>query len=71
VEDQILEDNSTQLISFVGLMQLFTTVQDMQQQLKQVHDTALQLAAEKEDRQHNINVFNSFRKLVVHNFYIQ
>ncbi|XP_063834339.1 glutamine-rich protein 2-like [Ostrinia nubilalis] len=38
-----------------GLMQLFQTVQDMQEQLKQVHETALQLAAEKEDRQHNIN----------------
>ncbi|KAL0895554.1 hypothetical protein ABMA27_011656 [Loxostege sticticalis] len=38
-----------------GLMKLFQTVQDMQEQLKQVHETALQLAAEKEDRQHNIN----------------
>lgn len=37
-------------------MKLFQTVQDMQEQLKQVHETALQLAAEKEDRQHNINV---------------
>ncbi|XP_059049431.1 rho family-interacting cell polarization regulator 1-like [Achroia grisella] len=38
-----------------GLMHLFTTVQDMQEQLKQVHETALQLAGEKEDRQSNIN----------------
>lgn len=39
-----------------GLMQLFQTVQEMQEQLKKVHETALQLAAEKEDRQHHINV---------------
>ncbi|CAH0406066.1 unnamed protein product [Chilo suppressalis] len=38
-----------------GLMELFSTVQEMQDQLKQVHATAMQLAAEKEDRQHNIN----------------
>ncbi|KAL4705039.1 hypothetical protein ACJJTC_009827 [Scirpophaga incertulas] len=38
-----------------GLMELFTTVQDMQDQLKQVHETALQLAVEKDDRQHNMN----------------
>ncbi|XP_075983889.1 uncharacterized protein LOC142981698 [Anticarsia gemmatalis] len=38
-----------------GLMQLFQTVNTMQTQLSQVHETALQLAAEKEDRQHNIN----------------
>ncbi|XP_073945883.1 uncharacterized protein isoform X2 [Choristoneura fumiferana] len=38
-----------------GLMELFKTVQDMQAQLKEVHDTALQLAAEKEDRQAHMN----------------
>ncbi|CAK1548406.1 unnamed protein product [Leptosia nina] len=38
-----------------GLMSLFQTVQDMQEQLKQVHETALQLASEKEDRLHNMN----------------
>ncbi|CAG9782873.1 unnamed protein product [Diatraea saccharalis] len=38
-----------------GLMELFTTVQNMQEQLKQVHETALELAAEKDDRQHNID----------------
>lgn len=38
------------------MMQLFQTVRDMQDQLKQVHDTAMQLAAEKEDRKHHINV---------------
>ncbi|KAG6453336.1 hypothetical protein O3G_MSEX008088 [Manduca sexta] len=38
-----------------GLMQLFQTVQEMQDQLKQVHETALQLAAEKEDRQIHVN----------------
>ncbi|KAM3966729.1 uncharacterized protein ACR2FA_012273 [Aphomia sociella] len=38
-----------------GLMHLFETVQEMQDQLKQVHETALQLAAEKEDRQGHIN----------------
>ncbi|XP_072935816.1 uncharacterized protein [Epargyreus clarus] len=38
-----------------ALMQLFQTVQDMQEQLKQVHETALQLAAEKEDRQYHMN----------------
>lgn len=37
-------------------MQLFQTVQEMQEQLKKVHETALQLAAEKEDRQSHINV---------------
>lgn len=37
-------------------MQLFQTVQTMQEQLQQVHETAVQLATEKEDRQHNINV---------------
>lgn len=37
-------------------MQLFQTVQEMQEQLAQVHDTALQLAAEKEDRKYNVNV---------------
>lgn len=39
-------------------MELFKTVQDMQAQLKEVHDTALQLAAEKEDRQAHMNVKN-------------
>ncbi|XP_039745522.1 uncharacterized protein LOC120623534 [Pararge aegeria] len=38
-----------------GLMKLFQTVQEMQEQLKQVHETALQLAAEKEDRQYHMN----------------
>ncbi|XP_045761030.1 uncharacterized protein C16orf96-like isoform X2 [Maniola jurtina] len=38
-----------------GLMTLFQTVQEMQEQLKQVHETALQLAAEKEDRQYHMN----------------
>ncbi|XP_022819351.1 uncharacterized protein LOC111351582 isoform X2 [Spodoptera litura] len=38
-----------------GLMQLFQTVQDMQSQLQQVHETALTLAAEKEDRQNHID----------------
>ncbi|KAJ0181299.1 hypothetical protein K1T71_003384 [Dendrolimus kikuchii] len=38
-----------------GLLQLFQTVQEMQDQLKQVHETALQLAAEKEDRQLHFN----------------
>ncbi|XP_045512660.1 glutamine-rich protein 2 isoform X1 [Pieris brassicae] len=38
-----------------GLMSLFQTVQEMQEQLKQVHETALQLASEKEDRLHNMN----------------
>ncbi|CAG4924111.1 unnamed protein product [Colias eurytheme] len=38
-----------------GLMTLFQTVQDMQNQLKLVHETALQLAAEKEDRLYNMN----------------
>lgn len=37
-------------------MTLFQTVQEMQEQLKQVHDTALQLANEKEDRQYHMNV---------------
>ncbi|XP_047539526.1 autophagy-related protein 23-like [Vanessa atalanta] len=39
-----------------GLMTLFQTVQEMQEQLKQVHNTALQLATEKEDRQYHMNV---------------
>ncbi|XP_045450438.1 uncharacterized protein LOC123659231 [Melitaea cinxia] len=39
-----------------GLMTLFQTVQEMQEQLKQVHDTALQLANEKEDRQYHMNI---------------
>lgn len=39
-----------------GLMQLFNTVQGMQDQLKEVHDTAVLLAAEKEDRQRHLNV---------------
>ncbi|XP_028040362.1 uncharacterized protein LOC114250612 [Bombyx mandarina] len=38
-----------------GLMQLFQTVQDMQEQLKQVHETALLLASEKEDKQLHTN----------------
>ncbi|CAH0722759.1 unnamed protein product, partial [Brenthis ino] len=38
-----------------GLMKLFQTVQEMQEQLKQVHETALQLATEKEDRQYHMN----------------
>ncbi|XP_052753679.1 uncharacterized protein LOC113523022 [Galleria mellonella] len=38
-----------------GLMHLFETVQEMQEQLKQVHETALQLASEKEDRQSHMN----------------
>ncbi|XP_050553418.1 uncharacterized protein LOC118262240 isoform X3 [Spodoptera frugiperda] len=38
-----------------GLMQLFQTVQDMQNQLQQVHETAISLAAEKEDRQNHID----------------
>lgn len=42
-------------------MELFSTVQGMQDQLKQVHETAMKLAAEKEDRQHHINV------LIIHN----
>lgn len=41
-------------------MQLFNTVQGMQEQLKEVHDTALQLAAEKEDRKRHINVCPPF-----------
>ncbi|CAH2268768.1 jg23790 [Pararge aegeria aegeria] len=48
-----------------GLMKLFQTVQEMQEQLKQVHETALQLAAEKEDRQYHMNVrflFHTIRK---------
>lgn len=44
------------MIPNTGLMTLFQTVQEMQEQLKQVHETALQLAAEKEDRQYNMNV---------------
>lgn len=43
-----------------GLMQLFNTVQGMQEQLKEVHETALQLAAEKEDRKRHINVCAPF-----------
>ena len=39
-------------------MTLFQTVQEMQEQLKEVHDTAVQLATEKDDRQHNMNVRN-------------
>ncbi|KAI5642245.1 hypothetical protein NE865_05607 [Phthorimaea operculella] len=38
-----------------GLMQLFQTVQDMQGQLRQVHNTAMALAAEKDQRQSHIN----------------
>ncbi|CAB3237504.1 unnamed protein product [Arctia plantaginis] len=38
-----------------GLMSLYKTVHTMQNQLKEVHDTALQLVTEKEERQHNIN----------------
>ncbi|KAJ8734902.1 hypothetical protein PYW08_014152 [Mythimna loreyi] len=38
-----------------GLMALFETVQTMQTQLQQVHETALNLAAEKEDRQNHID----------------
>lgn len=39
-----------------ALMQLFETVQEMQGQLKDVHETALHLAAEKVDRQYHTNV---------------
>ncbi|XP_050351931.1 uncharacterized protein LOC126774434 isoform X2 [Nymphalis io] len=39
-----------------GVLTLFQTVQELQEQLKQVHDTALQLATEKEDRQYHMNV---------------
>ncbi|XP_061382662.1 uncharacterized protein LOC116774765 isoform X1 [Danaus plexippus] len=38
-----------------GLLKLFQTVQEMQEQLKQVHETALELAAEKEDRNYHMN----------------
>lgn len=41
-------------------MQLFQTVQDMQNQLQQVHETAISLAAEKEDRQNHIDVIFSW-----------
>lgn len=37
-------------------MTLFETVQEMQEQLKEVNETALQLASEKENRQSNMNV---------------
>ncbi|VVC87978.1 unnamed protein product [Leptidea sinapis] len=38
-----------------GLMDLFKTVQDMQEQLKHIQETAMQLAAEKEGRQYHMN----------------
>ncbi|XP_014360239.2 uncharacterized protein LOC106712258 [Papilio machaon] len=38
-----------------GLMKLYQTVQDMKEELKLVHETALHLASEKEDRQDRIN----------------
>lgn len=41
---------------FSGLMELFQTVQDMQEKLNKVHETALQLAAEKEGRHTHMNV---------------
>lgn len=41
----------------IGLMKLYQTVQDMKEELKLVHETALHLASEKEDRQDRINVF--------------
>lgn len=40
-------------------MQLFQTVQEMQVQLNKVHETALQLAAEKEERQSHTDVTES------------
>lgn len=49
------------MLYLLGLLQLFQTVQEMQDQLKQVHETALQLADEKEDRQLHINVHISFQ----------
>lgn len=46
----------TPLYHTSGLMHLFKTVQEMQDQLKLVHETALELAAEKENRKSNMNV---------------
>lgn len=48
----------------LGLMNLFQTVQEMQEQLKQVHETALQLATEKEDRQYHMNVSDQNTQLI-------
>lgn len=48
--------NNILITNGIGLMQLFQTVQDMQEQLKQVHETALLLASEKEDKQLHTNV---------------
>lgn len=54
----------TLLLVATGLMQLFETVQNMQAQLRQVHETALNLAAEKEDRQNHIDVISSYEALL-------
>lgn len=55
--------NNILITNGIGLMQLFQTVQDMQEQLKQVHETALLLASEKEDKQLHTNVWNDLMKI--------